>query len=226
MTLAQQVGQLFMVGTPADEVDRPTQGADPPLPRGQRDAHRPQPRRRARAGAGLADDAGPGLERVDRRRAALRRHRPGGRPGAGAAGPRLLEDPDRARAGPVGAGARCAPPPTVWAGQLRRAGVNLNLAPGPRHRPEPHAPPSTTRRSASSTGSSATPRHVVARHGVAFLDGMADGGVATAVKHFPGSAGCAPTPTPAPTSTDRVTRRHDPYLAPFQAADRRRTCRS
>jgi beta-N-acetylhexosaminidase len=58
----------------------------------------------------------------------------------------------------------------------------------------------------------------VARHGVAFLRGMAAGGVVPTVKHFPGLGRVRANTDTASGVTDRVTRRRDPYLAPFQAA--------
>ncbi len=104
-----------------------------------------------------------------------------------------------------------------WARQLRRAGVNLDLAPVldtvPSRRAAKHNPPIgrydrefgfTTR--------------VVARHGVAFLRGLADGDVVPAVKHFPGLGRVRGNPDARTGVTDHVTTRHDPYLAPFRAA--------
>ncbi len=60
----------------------------------------------------------------------------------------------------------------------------------------------------------------VARHGIAFLRGMADGAVVPTVKHFPGLGRVHANPDTDAHVTDRVTRRHDPYLAPFRAAIR------
>ncbi|TXH71704.1 MAG: glycoside hydrolase family 3 protein, partial [Lysobacteraceae bacterium] len=62
-----------------------------------------------------------------------------------------------------------------------------------------------------------TPR-VVARHGVAFLRGLADGGVVPTVKHFPGLGRVRANTDVRAGVTDHVTTRHDAYLAPFRAA--------
>jgi beta-N-acetylhexosaminidase len=59
---------------------------------------------------------------------------------------------------------------------------------------------------------------VVGHHGVAFLRGMTDGHVVPTVKHFPGLGRVRANTDTAAHVTDRVTRRHDPYLRPFRAA--------
>ena len=100
-----------------------------------------------------------------------------------------------------------------WGGQLAAAGVNLNLAPvadtvpvgqvnppiGYFYREYGHTP------------------DVVAPHGAAVIRGMAQAGVASAVKHFPGLGRVTANTDTTAGVTDYVTTSHDPYLAPFQA---------
>jgi beta-N-acetylhexosaminidase len=104
-----------------------------------------------------------------------------------------------------------------WARELRRAGVNLDLAPVldtvPGRRAARHNPPI----GAHQRELGYTPE-VVARAGLAFLRGMHDGRVVTAVKHFPGLGRVRANPDDRADVVDRVTRRDDPYLAPFRAA--------
>ena len=107
----------------------------------------------------------------------------------------------------------------IWGHQLHRAGVNLDLAPVldtvPSARAAANNPPIgwydrefgyTTKR--------------VGNHGRAFLNGMDAAGVATSGKHFPGLGRVHANTDTSSGVTDRVTRRHDPYLAPFGKAVR------
>jgi len=100
-----------------------------------------------------------------------------------------------------------------WGGQLAAAGVNLNLAPvvdtvpvgqvnppiGYYHREYGHTP------------------DVVAPHGAAVVRGMAQAGVATAIKHFPGLGRVTANTDTTAGVTDYVTTSTDAYLAPFAA---------
>jgi beta-N-acetylhexosaminidase len=95
--------------------------------------------------------------------------------------------------------------------------VNLNLAPVLDTVPGPRAAEHNPPIGFFDREYGYTPR-TVARHGVAFVRGMADGRVATAVKHFPGLGRVHANTDTSAGVTDRTTRRHDPYLAPFQAA--------
>jgi len=60
----------------------------------------------------------------------------------------------------------------------------------------------------------------VARHGVAVVHGMSSRRVATSAKHFPGLGRVHANTDTSTGVTDRVTRRHDPYLEPFRSAVR------
>jgi beta-N-acetylhexosaminidase len=105
----------------------------------------------------------------------------------------------------------------VWAGQLRRAGVNMNLAPvadvvpasvGTRNQP--------IGRYYREYGY--TPA-VVGPHVTAALLGMRDAGVVAAAKHFPG-LGRATGNTDTSVGVTDPTTRYDPYLGPFSSAIR------
>lgn len=102
-----------------------------------------------------------------------------------------------------------------WARELHAAGVNVNLAPvldtvpaqigsnppiGDLGREYGHNP------------------HRVTRHGIAFARGMADGGVAATAKHFPGLGRVHGNTDVSSGVHDRTTTRQDAYLAPFAAA--------
>ncbi|MGH8963232.1 MAG: glycoside hydrolase family 3 N-terminal domain-containing protein [Jatrophihabitantaceae bacterium] len=106
---------------------------------------------------------------------------------------------------------------TVWAGQLRAAGINVDLAPvldtvpanfgsnppiGDLDREFGHDP------------------ETVSSHGVAVTAGLAAAGVDATVKHFPGLGRVSANTDTTAGVTDSVTTRHDPYLAPFAAAIR------
>ncbi|GMA25485.1 hypothetical protein GCM10025864_32440 [Luteimicrobium album] len=56
----------------------------------------------------------------------------------------------------------------------------------------------------------------VSSHGVAFLQGMHDAGVATTVKHFPGLGRVQGNTDFSAGVKDTVTTADDPYLAPFE----------
>jgi beta-N-acetylhexosaminidase len=104
---------------------------------------------------------------------------------------------------------------TGWAGELRSAGINVNLAPvldtvpagfgsnppiGDLDREYGHTP--TT----------------VAQHGVAVAEALDAAHVDATVKHFPGLGRVTGNTDVAGGVTDHVTTRHDPYLLPFAAA--------
>lgn len=216
LTLAQRVGQLFMVGTTADQVDRTTKaqigshhvgnvmltgrsygGVKKPAKVSK--VMRNQVSKASTGGVRLfvATDQEGGLVRVLQ-------------------GPGFSNIPAALEQG-TWAPRKLRGAAHVWAKQLRSAGVNLDLAPVmdtvPSKKAAKHNPPiGKYHREFGYT------TKVVARHGVAFLNGMADGGVATSAKHFPGLGRVRGNTDTAAGVTDHVTRRHDPYFKPFQAA--------
>jgi beta-N-acetylhexosaminidase len=105
----------------------------------------------------------------------------------------------------------------TWAGQLRRAGVNMNLAPVLDTVPSPGAASGNPPIGQYDRQYGFTPR-AVASHGTAFARGMADRGVVASVKHFPGLGRVPANPDVSAGVADGVTGRHDAYLRPFRRA--------
>lgn len=104
----------------------------------------------------------------------------------------------------------------TWGGQLRSAGVRLNLAPVADTVPAgANNPPigGFDRQFGSDPTS-------VATHASAFAAGMRDVGVIPTVKHFPGLGRVSANTDTSTGVTDRVTTRTDAYLAPFRTASR------
>jgi beta-N-acetylhexosaminidase len=216
MTLPQRVGQLFMVGTPADHVDPRTRAqigrfhvGNVMLAGRSHDGVR-KPRHVSRVLRREVDAAS-----TDRVRLFVATDQEGGLVRV-LQGPGFSDIPSALVQGSWRP-ARLRSAARTWAGELRSAGVNMDLAPVVDTVPGPkaarHNPPIgrydrefgyTTR--------------VVARHGVAFVRGMADGRVVPTVKHFPGLGRVRANPDTAALVTDRVTTRHDAYLRPFRAA--------
>ncbi|MDQ1738722.1 MAG: beta-N-acetylhexosaminidase, partial [Pseudonocardiales bacterium] len=105
----------------------------------------------------------------------------------------------------------------IWGSQLQAAGVNVNLAPvldtvpsaafAPQNKPigyyqrEYGYDPAT-----------------VSTKGIAFAQGMADAGIDAGVKHFPGLGRVTANPDVSTGVTDSQTTRTDPYLTPFANA--------
>jgi beta-N-acetylhexosaminidase len=103
-----------------------------------------------------------------------------------------------------------------WGHELKLAGVNLDLAPvmdvvppgtAPRNQPIG----ALLRQFGSDPGT-------VAAHGVAFIRGMWQAGVATTAKHFPGLGRVTGNTDLTAGVADPVTAPGDPYLGSFQAA--------
>jgi beta-N-acetylhexosaminidase len=103
-----------------------------------------------------------------------------------------------------------------WGSQLRAAGVNLDLAPVADTVP-------------AGLGTANAPigyfdreygHHpkVVARHVTAVIDGLRSAGVEATAKHFPGLGRVRRNTDTSAGVTDSTTTRHDPYLLPFQRA--------
>jgi beta-N-acetylhexosaminidase len=104
----------------------------------------------------------------------------------------------------------------AWGRELRSAGVNLDLAPV-----MDVVPPGTA---AQNQPIGALQREfgdnpgTVAAHGVAFIRGMRQAGVATTAKHFPGLGRVRGNTDFTAGVVDTVTTPDDPYLGSFQAA--------
>ena len=105
---------------------------------------------------------------------------------------------------------------TAWGRELRRAGVNLNLAPVmdvvPPGTASQNQPIGVLQREFG--GNPAT----TAAHGAAFIRGMQEAGVATTAKHFPGLGRVLGNTDFTAGVVDTTTAPNDPYLRSFQAA--------
>jgi beta-N-acetylhexosaminidase len=103
----------------------------------------------------------------------------------------------------------------TWGKQLRKAGVDVDLAPVldtvPYAKRNSNLPIGSFHREFGYTPTA------VERKGVAFQRGIAASGTLPALKHFPGLGRVKGNTDNARNVTDRVTVRHDAYLAPFRA---------
>jgi beta-N-acetylhexosaminidase len=103
---------------------------------------------------------------------------------------------------------------TVWGTQLHAAGVNLNLAPVmdtvPAGTASTNAPIGQLDREFGSDPQSN------GEHGVAFIDGMAEAGVASVIKHFPGLGRVVGNTDFTSNVVDSVTTSTDPYLQSYR----------
>jgi beta-N-acetylhexosaminidase len=103
-----------------------------------------------------------------------------------------------------------------WGRELKRAGVNLDLAPVmdvvPPGTAAQNQPIGALRREFG------TDPQTVAAHGVAFLRGLRQAGVAATAKHFPGLGRVTGNTDLSAGVVDPVTAPGDPYLGSFQAA--------
>jgi beta-N-acetylhexosaminidase len=103
-----------------------------------------------------------------------------------------------------------------WGSQLSAAGVNLDLAPVadtvPQRLGTANAPIGYYDREYGHH-----PK-VVARHVTAVIDGLRSGGVQATAKHFPGLGRVRRNTDTSAGVTDSMTTRHDPYLLPFERA--------
>ena len=101
----------------------------------------------------------------------------------------------------------------AWGRELAAAGVNLNFAPVldvvPPGTDEMNEPIGSLQRGYGNDLVTA------AIHGLAFLQGMQDAGVATTAKHFPGLGRVVGNTDFTAEVVDNVTTPEDPYLAPF-----------
>ena len=103
---------------------------------------------------------------------------------------------------------------TAWGTQLHAAGVNLNLAPVmdtvPVGTASTNAPIGELDREFGSDPQSN------GEHGVAFIDGMASAGVASVIKHFPGLGRVVGNTDFTSNVVDSVTTSTDPYLQSYR----------
>lgn len=103
-----------------------------------------------------------------------------------------------------------------WGNELNDAGVNVDFAPiadvVPAGTANQNAPIGQLHREYGSDPAT------VASHVTAFINGLHDAGVATTVKHFPGLGRVAGNTDTTAQVVDRVTTRTDPYLESFRAA--------
>ncbi|WP_188282244.1 glycoside hydrolase family 3 protein [Streptomyces sp. CBMA29] len=104
----------------------------------------------------------------------------------------------------------------TWAGELKAAGVNMNLAPVadtvPADLVSVNAPIGELHREYGNDPST------VATHSDAFLTGMRQSGVVPTAKHFPGLGRVRGNTDLTAGVTDTVTTRNDSYLQPFRSA--------
>ena len=104
----------------------------------------------------------------------------------------------------------------VWGRELRSAGFNLNLAPVmdvvPAGTADQNQPIGALEREFGYSPAT------VAAHGVAFIQGMQEAGVATTAKHFPGLGRVRGNTDFTAGVVDSTTGPHDPYLRSFQGA--------
>jgi beta-N-acetylhexosaminidase len=101
----------------------------------------------------------------------------------------------------------------VWGRELSAAGVNFNFAPV-----ADVVPPGTDKQNAPIGQLRREFGHdpaTVSSHVAAFVAGMAEAGVATSAKHFPGLGRVVGNTDFTGSVTDSVTTRGDPYLQPF-----------
>ena len=216
MTLAQRVGQLFMVGTPVDEVDPQTRAqiarfhVGNVMLTGRSYGGVRKPKHVSKTMRSEVDAAS-----TDRVRLFVATDQEGGYvqvlQGSG------LADMPTALVQGTWRLPRLRHAAMTWAGQLRNAGVNMNLAPVVDTVPGAKAAENNPPIGQYDREFGYTPR-VVARHGVAFLRGMTDGHVVPTAKHFPGLGRVRANTDTTTNVKDRVTRRHDRYLRPFRAA--------
>jgi beta-N-acetylhexosaminidase len=105
---------------------------------------------------------------------------------------------------------------TQWGTELRAAGVNLDLAPVmdvvPAATAADNAPIGALNRDFGADPASD------GAHGAAFIRGMADAGVTSVAKHFPGLGRATGNTDFSSGVVDTVTTARDPYLASFRAA--------
>jgi beta-N-acetylhexosaminidase len=216
MTLRQRIGQLFMVGTPATSASSATLSAITDrhvgnvILTGRSYGGTATPARVAAALQARATEAATG--NVD---LFLATDQEGGQ--VQVLNGRGISDMPSALQQGRWSPDRLHREATTWAAQLRSAGVNMNLAPVVDTVPSARAAQDNPPIGAYDREFGYTTR-VVGNHGRAFLRAMDASGVAPSLKHFPGLGRVHANPDTSTGVTDRVTTRHDAYLAPFRTA--------
>jgi beta-N-acetylhexosaminidase len=104
----------------------------------------------------------------------------------------------------------------TWGSQLHAAGVNLNLAPVMDTVPAGTA--STNRPIGQLDREFGSDPQANGEHGVAFIDGMGAAGVASVIKHFPGLGRVVGNTDFTSDVVDSVTTSTDPYLQSYRQA--------
>jgi beta-N-acetylhexosaminidase len=103
---------------------------------------------------------------------------------------------------------------TDWGTQLHAAGVNLNLAPVMDTVPAGTA--ATNQPIGQLDREFGSDPQTNGEHGVAFIDGMAEAGVASVIKHFPGLGRVVGNTDFTSHVVDSVTTSTDPYLQSYR----------
>jgi beta-N-acetylhexosaminidase len=217
MTLAQRVGQLFMVGLAKDKLDAITRAAIAEHHFGSV-VFTTQTSVGVDAVRDLTDSVQALATRsaTDRIRFFVAANQEGGKI-QGLSGPGFDTIPSALAQGELSA-ATLKARAERWGRQLVRAGVNVNLAPV-----ADVVPPGTDSQNAPIGQLEREYGHdpaTAATHVGAFIQGMAAAGVETTAKHFPGLGRVEGNTDFTGDVVDTVTTRDDPYLAPFQRAVR------
>jgi beta-N-acetylhexosaminidase len=213
LTLAQRVGQLFVVGVDGNI-------AGPQLTAAERTYH---------FGSLLLNKTGVGTAVLAARTAAMQELAPSGTGGVRffiaanqeggqiqqLSGPGFATMPSELVQGSWSL-STLRTQATHWGTDLRAAGVNLDLAPVMDVVPQGTA--------AGNAPIGALDREfgfdpeINGQHGTAFIQGMAVAGVMTVAKHFPGLGRVAGNTDFTSNVVDNVTTANDPYLNSFRAA--------
>ena len=214
LTEAQRVGQLFLVGLAGDPVPDVAQAVaayhfGSLLSAGNLTAGAAELQQLTRAYQSLASSRATGQVRFF-----IAANQEGGEV-------QSLQGPGFSALPPALAQGRLSAPDlqqqaAVWGRELRSAGVNLDLAPVmdvvPPGTAGQNPPIGMLQREFGDTPAT------VAAHGVAFIRGMRQAGVATTAKHFPGLGRVRGNTDFTAGVVDSTTGPHDPYLGSFQGA--------
>ena len=214
MTVAQRIGQLFMIQLPKDRLDAKHQAAI------EDDHFGSVWFGRSTAGVKAIRAVANGVQALatpaatDGVRFLIAANQEGGLI-QGLSGPGFTTIPSAVDQGKM-TPAALTTAATTWARELRRAGVNVNFAPV-----ADVVPPGGSATNAPIGQLDREYGHhpgVVASHVAAFIDGMRAGGMATTAKHFPGLGRVEGNTDHTADVVDTVTTADDPYLIPFRLA--------